>query len=254
MDATKFWVPSHLVVERPRPRRRQESTAGAREGDARAQQCRPHQNDETRATRPKDLKTTENNDVIMATLLRRAASRRVAAASSRLFSTSTPKPIALYDTTLRDGTQGEGVSLSLHDKLLISERLDDMGFDYIEGGYPLSNEKDVAFFEQVKYLGLKQGMEPMLRVYPPRPAKMWAEFEITKYIEYEKPGKYGDEQQKKYAFVPDDETPETQGLFAKLSEGDEVLLAWNHDYVTRTEAGGGQSKFPMRPVVMLEKR
>ena len=91
----------------------------------------------------------------MATLLRRAASRRVAAASSRLFSTSTPKPIALYDTTLRDGTQGEGVSLSLHDKLLISERLDDMGFDYIEGGYPLSNEKDVAFFEQVKHLGLK---------------------------------------------------------------------------------------------------
>ena len=56
-----FGLVSHLVVERPRPRRRQESTAGAREGDARAQQCRPHQNDETLATRPK-LKTTENNE------------------------------------------------------------------------------------------------------------------------------------------------------------------------------------------------
>ena len=65
------------------------------------------------------------------------------------------KPILLYDTTLRDGTQGEGVSLSLHDKLAIAERLDEMGFDFIEGGYPLSNEKDVAFFEQVRNLGLR---------------------------------------------------------------------------------------------------
>jgi len=63
--------------------------------------------------------------------------------------------IQLYDTTLRDGTQGEGISLSLHDKLAIAERLDDMGFDYIEGGYPLSNEKDVAFFEQVRRLSLR---------------------------------------------------------------------------------------------------
>ena len=53
MDATKFWFAvSHLVVERPRPRRRQESTAGAREGDARAQQQRvSHQNDDRLATR-----------------------------------------------------------------------------------------------------------------------------------------------------------------------------------------------------------
>jgi len=63
--------------------------------------------------------------------------------------------IGLYDTTLRDGTQGEGISLSLHDKLAIAERLDDMGFDFIEGGYPLSNEKDVAFFEQVKRMRLR---------------------------------------------------------------------------------------------------
>ena len=64
------------------------------------------------------------------------------------------KRIELYDTTLRDGTQGEGVALSLHDKLQITERLDELGFDFIEGGYPLSNEKDVAYFEQVRALNL----------------------------------------------------------------------------------------------------
>jgi 2-isopropylmalate synthase len=52
----------------------------------------------------------------------------------------------MYDTTLRDGTQAEGVSLSLQDKLLIADALDRLGVDYIEGGYPLSNPKDEAFF------------------------------------------------------------------------------------------------------------
>ena len=48
--------------------------------------------------------------------------------------------IQIYDTTLRDGSQGEGVNFSLQDKLLITQRLDELGFDFIEGGYPLSNE------------------------------------------------------------------------------------------------------------------
>ena len=52
--------------------------------------------------------------------------------------------VQIYDTTLRDGSQGEGISFSLHDKLMIARRLDEIGVDYIEGGYPLSNEKDVA--------------------------------------------------------------------------------------------------------------
>ncbi|MEZ6116408.1 MAG: citramalate synthase [Pirellulaceae bacterium] len=56
------------------------------------------------------------------------------------------RQIQIYDTTLRDGSQGEGVSFSLQDKLLIARRLDELGFDYVEGGYPLSNEKDVEFF------------------------------------------------------------------------------------------------------------
>src|SRR6476620_3156714 len=63
--------------------------------------------------------------------------------------------IDIYDTTLRDGTQGEGVSLSVQDKLLISRKLDDLGIDFIEGGYPLSTPKDVAFFQEAKSLNLK---------------------------------------------------------------------------------------------------
>ena len=64
------------------------------------------------------------------------------------------KRIFLYDTTLRDGSQGEGVNFSLQDKLLITARLDAVGFDYIEGGYPLSNPKDAAYFRAVRDLEL----------------------------------------------------------------------------------------------------
>src|SRR5688572_6722605 len=63
--------------------------------------------------------------------------------------------IEIYDTTLRDGTQGEGFNLSLQDKLLIAQKLDELGVDYIEGGFPLSNPKDEAFFRDVRGLGLK---------------------------------------------------------------------------------------------------
>jgi 2-isopropylmalate synthase len=62
--------------------------------------------------------------------------------------------ISIYDTTLRDGAQGEGVSFSLQDKLNICQRLAEIGIDFVEGGYPLSNEKDVAFFQKVKDLSL----------------------------------------------------------------------------------------------------
>jgi 2-isopropylmalate synthase len=68
---------------------------------------------------------------------------------------STPRRIEIYDTTLRDGTQGEGFNLSLEDKLLIAQKLDELGVDYIEGGYPLSNPKDVAFFTEVRSRALK---------------------------------------------------------------------------------------------------
>jgi 2-isopropylmalate synthase len=63
--------------------------------------------------------------------------------------------IFIYDTTLRDGSQGEGVNFSLQDKLLITARLAEAGFDYIEGGYPLSNPKDASYFRAVRDLDLK---------------------------------------------------------------------------------------------------
>ena len=64
------------------------------------------------------------------------------------------RSIHIYDTTLRDGTQGEGMSLSLHDKLQITRRLDEIGVDFIEGGYPLSNEKDAEYFHRARDLSL----------------------------------------------------------------------------------------------------
>ncbi len=63
--------------------------------------------------------------------------------------------VAIYDTTLRDGTQREGISLSVADKLRVTRLLDDMGAAYIEGGWPGSNPKDAAYFEQVKSIPLK---------------------------------------------------------------------------------------------------
>ena len=60
-----------------------------------------------------------------------------------------------YDTTLRDGTQGENVSFSVDDKLMIVRKLDDLGIDYIEGGWPGSNPRDKDFFDRAKGLDLK---------------------------------------------------------------------------------------------------
>lgn len=60
--------------------------------------------------------------------------------------------IQIYDTTLRDGTQSEGISLSVNDKLKIARRLDEFGVHYIEGGWPGSNPKDAEFFERVQTL------------------------------------------------------------------------------------------------------
>ncbi len=59
--------------------------------------------------------------------------------------------IEIYDTTLRDGTQGEGVTFSVADKLRIAERLDAFGVHYIEGGWPGSNPRDIEFFEQARH-------------------------------------------------------------------------------------------------------
>lgn len=71
------------------------------------------------------------------------------------------EPITVYDTTLRDGTQGEGVAFSLEDKVLLARRLDEFGIDYVEGGFPGSNPKDAAVFEA-------------LRTHPPAHARVAA--------------------------------------------------------------------------------
>lgn len=65
------------------------------------------------------------------------------------------KQVVIYDTTLRDGTQAEGVNVSVEDKLRITEKLDDIGIHYIEGGWPGSNPKDDEYFKQVKKLNIK---------------------------------------------------------------------------------------------------
>jgi 2-isopropylmalate synthase len=65
------------------------------------------------------------------------------------------KDVLIFDTTLRDGCQAEDISFTLEDKLRIAEKLEEMGVDYIEGGFPGSNPRDAEFFKKVKKIGLK---------------------------------------------------------------------------------------------------
>jgi 2-isopropylmalate synthase len=65
------------------------------------------------------------------------------------------RQIEIYDTTLRDGAQGEDVSYSVEDKLRIVQKLDELGLHYIEGGWPGANPKDILFFEEMKKVALK---------------------------------------------------------------------------------------------------
>ena len=63
--------------------------------------------------------------------------------------------VELYDTTLRDGAQMEGISLSVADKLRIARKLDELGVHFIEGGFPAANPKDVEFFERIREVKLR---------------------------------------------------------------------------------------------------
>src|SRR5204863_6240893 len=64
--------------------------------------------------------------------------------------------VTIYDCTLRDGAQGEGISFSLQDKIRIARKLDEIGVHYIEGGWPGSNPKDEAFFAEARQIVLKR--------------------------------------------------------------------------------------------------
>ena len=66
------------------------------------------------------------------------------------------KKVEIYDTTLRDGTQGEGISFSSLDKIKIAQRLDKFGVTFIEGGWPGSNPKDMEFFDEIRHIPLKK--------------------------------------------------------------------------------------------------
>ena len=58
------------------------------------------------------------------------------------------KKVDAYDVTLRDGTQGEGISFSVEDKIRVAHEIDELGVKYIEGGWPGSNNRDEEFFEK----------------------------------------------------------------------------------------------------------
>lgn len=65
------------------------------------------------------------------------------------------KKVEIYDTTLRDGSQAEGINFSVYDKVQVAEKLDELGFHYIEGGWPGSNPKDASFFKEIKRVNLR---------------------------------------------------------------------------------------------------
>ncbi len=84
-------------------------------------------------------------------------------------------------------------------------------------------------------------------------------FNIVDYLEYEKPGQYGDEQATVFhvrvsgGTGGDTAPPDVAALIATLAPGDRVLLDWRHEYVTNTWEGGGSAKFPERPVTKLAR-
>ena len=97
------------------------------------------------------------------------------------------KDVLLYDTTLRDGCQAEDVSFTLEDKLRIAAKLDELGIDYIEGGYPGSNERDADFFKQVKKLKLKHAKIACFGTTRKFGAKPSQDFNLKVLLEAETP-------------------------------------------------------------------
>ena len=95
---------------------------------------------------------------------RRSSRRRVRRHRARPMS---DRPVILYDTTLRDGTQGENITLSLADKLRIARMLDEYGMPYIEGGWPGSNPKDIEFFAAARTMRWQTAQAGRVRLDPP---------------------------------------------------------------------------------------
>ena len=87
---------------------------------------------------------------------RPGASRSAPAKTVSASSPVAPARLEIYDTTLRDGAQAEDVSFSADDKVMVAQRLDELGVQYIEGGWPGANPKDIEFFRMIKETPLKQ--------------------------------------------------------------------------------------------------
>ena len=77
---------------------------------------------------------------------------------------------------------------------------------------------------------------------------------LCSYVQYDKPGKYGDEKATDFRFRPNELTAEHRTVLDSLHPGDEVELEWNHDYVTTKYKSGGSSSAPQRPVTHLKKK
>ena len=95
--------------------------------------------------------------------------------------------IEIFDTTLRDGTQSEAISLSIQDKLLITQKLDEFGIDYIEGGWPGSNPRDEEYFQKVKKLKLNHAQICAFGSTARQPKKVASDGNIQKLIKSETP-------------------------------------------------------------------
>ena len=95
--------------------------------------------------------------------------------------------IELFDTTLRDGTQAQGINLSIHDKLVITQQLDEFGMDIIEGGWPGSNPKDKEYFQKVKQLPLKHARICAFGSTARHPEKVKTDSNLKLLIEAETP-------------------------------------------------------------------
>lgn len=93
----------------------------------------------------------------------------------------------IYDTTLRDGTQAEGVSFSVLDKIEIAKELDRFGVDYIEGGWPGSNPKDIQFFKKIKNIHLKKAKISAFGSTRRKDKKVEEDLNISTLIEAETP-------------------------------------------------------------------
>src|SRR5690349_16030945 len=87
---------------------------------------------------------------------RSQAPRKSAAKATASRPSAPSKSLEIYDTTLRDGAQAEDVSFSADDKVMVAQRLDDLGVQYIEGGWPGANPRDIEFFRMIKETPLKQ--------------------------------------------------------------------------------------------------